>query len=111
MNARLLSCLLVLLSLGGCKKSDHYIALKEINERTAMFDVANLSDTDAMAMDFELTYMAPNDSVILVDTVEFTQRGRDGTPGVFLKAGDTTFFAQRIPEGTTTASGRVIGVR
>ncbi len=111
MTCRSLGCLLLLFVPSACKQADHSIAVKEMGEETVLFDVVNSSDKDAMAMNFELTYMVSNDSIILVDTVEFTQQQRDGTPGVFLKAGDSTFFAQRIPAGTTTASGRILGVR
>lgn len=111
MKLNTLSIFILLLVLKMCDVSDSNVKFNGIRNGLAHFEVENRTKFDIMAMDIELTYKAANRSILLVDTVTYSATNPDGSPNVFLKAEFNTPIVQRAPEGTKSASGRVIGVR
>jgi hypothetical protein len=106
-----IAILLVLLFLNACSSTDHAIRFEGIENGLARFELENKTSVDIAELDVELTYLAGNGSVILVDTVTYDARKTDGTADVFLRAKLTTSIVQKVPEGTSKAKARVLSVR
>lgn len=111
MQSKHIAILVVMLLVNACSSTDHAIRFEGISNGLARFEIENKTSVDIAELDVELTYLAGNNSVILVDTVTYDARKPDGTADVFLKAKFTTSIVQKVPEGTSKAKARVLSVR
>lgn len=111
MQSNTFAIFVVLLFFNACSSTDHVIRFEGIENGLARFEIKNKTSVDISELDVELTYLAVNRSVILIDTVTYDARKADGTADVFLGAKLTTSIVQTVPVGTSKATARVLSVR
>jgi hypothetical protein len=111
MRSNTFALFLVLLVINACSSSQQTIRFEGITSGIARFEIENKTSADIAELDVELTYLAADNSVILVDTVTYDAKKADGSADVFLKSASSTSIVQRVPDGTVKAKGRVISVR
>lgn len=106
MFKRLMILMLFFTGLTACEQEEMQVKFLEINDAgIATFTIENTTEKDITSLTTELTYFSEFDRAIMIDTVDHAMKDRSKA---FLKAGEETFITQQVPEGTISATGKVL---
>ncbi len=111
LRKRFLLVPLVLLTLlfYSCSQEDFPVKLLEIDDTgTAIFTIENKTEKDVASLTTSLTYFSEEDRALKIDTVDWAMGDKSQA---FLRAGEQTYIAQTVAEGTTSATGKVISYK
>ena len=110
MRMRLSATLLSLALVAACGPEPLTVTLADMDDRTARFDVANASDDDLESVSFELVFRSADGGVTRADTVSYESVTDPSTCDIvpFVRSGEQTFFAWRVPPGSVSVTASVV---
>ena len=97
---------LLLIGFTACEREDLPVKFLEINDGgVATFTVENKIEKDVASLTTTFTYFSEENRILKIDTVDYAMQDKSQA---FLPAGRETYIGQKVPEGTTSASGEII---
>ena len=105
-----LTVMLLPIAMGACGAEPVTVTLSEIDDRIARFEVANASPDDVESISIEVTFRSEDASVVRVDTVTYEYVSDPATCDIipFVRSGEQTFFAWRVPPDGVSATAAVL---
>lgn len=92
----------------GCQPEGVNVELEKIDEGLARFTVDNRTADDIESIEFELVFYDEAGEEISRTSHGFKQTSNSAEIIPFVRAGQSTFFATKVPEGTFNATAYVI---
>ena len=97
---------LLLAGLTACENEELPVEFLDINDTgVATFTMENETGKDVASFNIELTYLSEDNRTLKIDTVNYSVKDKSQP---FVKAEEQTYLTQEVPDGTTSATGKVL---